>query len=285
MLLQLNNGSIIVTAAKQGNGHLYVRTKDVTVSVVGTVFLVNAEEIGSRIAVIQGEVQVSQGTKSDKLRPGEQLSTNPLMPSIPASEELSWSRNAIAHLALLQQSIAIPAAASSSAAQERLEFEVVSIRAPSYPRVPRFACRGTDGTFEPRNSLFWTASAFTEVGYKDQVREGPMTVPVGRCIGQPDFPSLVSAAYDVPRYDISGGPQWAQGVRVSGMIQRFSIEAKAEDVTSATKEKLRQMLQSMLADRFKLKFHWEPKESSGICTSISRPMNATPMRLNRSVCS
>ena len=51
--IRLNKGSVIVSAAKQGAGHLYVQTKDVTVSVVGTVFLVNSEEAGSRVAVIQ----------------------------------------------------------------------------------------------------------------------------------------------------------------------------------------------------------------------------------------
>jgi hypothetical protein len=36
--------------------------ENVTVSVVGTVFLVSAEEEGSRVAVIEGEVRVKQGT-------------------------------------------------------------------------------------------------------------------------------------------------------------------------------------------------------------------------------
>ena len=40
-------------------------------SVVGTVFLVNAEEEGSRIAVIEGEVRVQPGTSEKSLRRGE----------------------------------------------------------------------------------------------------------------------------------------------------------------------------------------------------------------------
>ena len=48
--IRLNHGGLIVNAAKQHDGHLYVQTKDFVVSVVGTVFLVNAEDVGSRVA-------------------------------------------------------------------------------------------------------------------------------------------------------------------------------------------------------------------------------------------
>src|SRR6185436_4211306 len=54
--IDLKTGDIIVTAAKQRTGHLYVQTKDLTIAVVGTVFLVNAGTDGSRVAVIEGEV-------------------------------------------------------------------------------------------------------------------------------------------------------------------------------------------------------------------------------------
>src|SRR5204862_6089465 len=89
--IRLDAGSVIVTAAKQQKGHLYVQTKDVTVSVVGTVFLVNAEEAGSRVAVIQGEVRVQQGVILKKLLPGEQIETNPIMRSVPMIKEIQWS--------------------------------------------------------------------------------------------------------------------------------------------------------------------------------------------------
>src|SRR5262249_39593477 len=118
--IRLNRGSVIVAAAKQRTGHLYVQTKDLIVSVVGTVFLVNAEEAGSRVAVFQGEVTVQGGAGSRKLLPGEQVATNPLMKSHPVSEQISWSGSAAVHLALLQQ--------STSLTPPRLKFDVAAIR-------------------------------------------------------------------------------------------------------------------------------------------------------------
>ena len=85
--IRLGTGSIIVNAAKQRSGHLYVQTKDMTVSVVGTIFLVNAEDDGSRVAVIEGEVRVHEGTTETKLRPGEQVSTSPKLEARPVKEE------------------------------------------------------------------------------------------------------------------------------------------------------------------------------------------------------
>src|SRR5438132_5231604 len=62
-------------------------------------------------------------------RPGEQVATNPLMESHPVSEEIAWSRNAEAHLALLQQSAAAPTPiAPQNPTTAREAFEVASIR-------------------------------------------------------------------------------------------------------------------------------------------------------------
>ena len=74
--IDLKNGDIIVTAADQHDGHLYVRTKDMTIAVDGTVFLVNASQDGSRVGVIEGEVRVREGNRETRLRPGEQVATS-----------------------------------------------------------------------------------------------------------------------------------------------------------------------------------------------------------------
>jgi uncharacterized protein (TIGR03435 family) len=124
--IHLHTGGIIVNAAKQPNGHLYVQTKDVSVSVVGTVFLVNAGEQGSRVAVIEGEVRVQQGTTETTLLSGEQVTTNPLMEAPPVSREISWSRNAEKLRARLQES-ARPAV-TPQPVREALVFEEASVR-------------------------------------------------------------------------------------------------------------------------------------------------------------
>jgi ferric-dicitrate binding protein FerR (iron transport regulator) len=103
--LRLNTGTAIVTAAKQGAGHLYVETKDAMVSVIGTVFVVRAEETGSRVGVLEGLVDVRQGTITQKLRPGQQLSTHPAMEPVPLDVQVSCSRNVTSLLALLQRSV------------------------------------------------------------------------------------------------------------------------------------------------------------------------------------
>ena len=77
--IDLKRGNVMVTAAKQHHGHLYVQTRDCLVTVVGTVFAVKAEESGSRVAVFEGKVNVEHGNVSQTLLPGEQVATNPEM--------------------------------------------------------------------------------------------------------------------------------------------------------------------------------------------------------------
>jgi uncharacterized protein (TIGR03435 family) len=75
--IRLNSGSIIVRAAKQVNRHLYVQTRDMMVSVLGTVFLVETEEAGSRVVVIEGKVLAEHAGTAKVLVAGEQVSTTP----------------------------------------------------------------------------------------------------------------------------------------------------------------------------------------------------------------
>jgi len=235
-LLQLNGGSIIVTAAKQGNGHLYVRTKDIAVSVVGTVFLVNAEEEGSRVAVIEGQVQVQHGTEQKKLLPGEQVATNPVMQAVPIIKELSWSQNAQEHLALLEQALAVvqPPAPPAPVPQAPVipKWEAVSIKPCSPDPSARGGGRGGLGVHPGR--LVMTC------------------MPVMFAI-EDAYVRAATPVYKSPRsVPISGGPGWINS-------DLYSIEAKAEG-TPKGQVMEGPMLQALLADRFKLKIRREIRE-------------------------
>jgi len=66
-------------------------------------------------------------------------------------------------------------------------------------------------------------------------------------------PSLADAilwAYEIHTYQLSGGPAWLHR-------DYYQIEARAQ--ASATRKEMREMLQSLLADRFKLKLHRETR--------------------------
>jgi hypothetical protein len=99
--IRLERGGVIVQAAKQRNGRLYVATADCLVSVKGTIFAVEQGTKGSRVAVIQGEVQVDHARSSELLHPGQQAATDPSMAPVAVKDEISWSQNRDQYLALL----------------------------------------------------------------------------------------------------------------------------------------------------------------------------------------
>ena len=102
-VIDINRGSVIVEASEQGSGHLYVDTPDAMVAVTGTVFAVNSGMKGSRVTVLEGEVQVTHSGETDFLRPGQQTTTNPALGKVPIAEEIAWSTQLDRHLALLTE--------------------------------------------------------------------------------------------------------------------------------------------------------------------------------------
>ena len=89
--VRLNKGAILVSAAKQRTGHLYVETQDTLVSVVGTVFFVETRSLGTRVGVCEGEVAVQQNGLVRRLVQWEQASTDPSMEVNSVTEAIAWS--------------------------------------------------------------------------------------------------------------------------------------------------------------------------------------------------
>jgi uncharacterized protein (TIGR03435 family) len=244
--IHLSEGSLIVNAAKQQDGrHLYVRTKDIMASLVGTVSL-NAEAEGSRVTVIEGEARVQGEGAEKKLQSGEQLATSPKMTPRLVEESLAWTRNLSSLLARMEES-AMTIAVASAQAQEPMrpantpKWEVVSIR-PCGGDAQEPGGRGGNGT----------------------AQGGGMATPPGGLLRVVCLPVkwLIERAYvkwiesDVLRrpwyFPITGGPSWME-------TDAYSIEAKAEGQPS--EHELRgPMLQVILEERFNLKIRREIRE-------------------------
>src|SRR5690348_14029874 len=71
-------------------------------------------------------------------------------------------------------------------------------------------------------------------------------------IGYFPLMQLICKAFDVKMYQVSGPPWLLAG-------QKFDIVANLPE--GATKEQVPQMLQALLADRFKMEYHKDTKES------------------------
>jgi uncharacterized protein (TIGR03435 family) len=233
--IHLKRGDLRIKAAKQLAGHLYVQTKEMIVSVVGTVFLVNAEEEGSRVAVIEGEVRVQLGAATKNLLPGEQISTNPRLSPLSVKEEAGWIRTIETPVASVQQ------AAAPATLPGKMEFEAATIR-PSTAQEPFWVgCRGIDGIIP--NS-----------------RPSDVTIALGRCEGTTSLSQLVNLLYPHPLR------------RMEGMIQGgccFELKALAEDPARTTKAQLRQMLEDFVVAQFKLKVHTEIRDRLGYTLTVT----------------
>ncbi len=82
---------------------------------------------------------------------------------------------------------------------------------------------------------------------------------------------MISLMYRVPMRQIVGAPEWTDS-------ERYDIEAKADKPYSI--DDLHVMFQSLLADRFNLKFHMENKEGPVYALLVDGP--AAKMKLDTS---
>jgi uncharacterized protein (TIGR03435 family) len=73
--------------------------------------------------------------------------------------------------------------------------------------------------------------------------------------------NLIESAYRLKTYQLSGWPRWAE-------TERYDITAKAEGNANFTQMML--MIQTLLVNRFQLKFHREPKEYAGYALVVAK---------------
>src|SRR5262245_47541957 len=82
-------------------------------------------------------------------------------------------------------------------------------------------------------------------------------IHLGRCLftgARAD--ALITNAYGIRPAILRGIPNWATG----STGERFALDAKAENPETVTEDQLRKMLQTLLADRFKLRYRRETQE-------------------------
>jgi uncharacterized protein (TIGR03435 family) len=224
------------------------------------------------VAVIEGEVRVQQGQKEKKLLPGEQVATSPSMAPAPIPDEISWSRDAGNHLALLQQSTVAPPAVRPAdvSTETRDEFEAVSVRL-----APPLFGGARDGSppGSPGGAPLQTGAPCIGIDLQvDARRYAARSIPVT---------GLITQAYGrtcQTREQIVGGPAW---VRVDG----FDIEATlpmgspaytATHLRRGAAPRLQLMLQAMLADRFKLVLRRDVREMAVYNLVVAAPGKLTP---------
>jgi len=139
--------------------------------------------------------------------------------------------------------------AMAQAPKPPLEFEVGSVKASKQSNNGvRGGCHGVDSRYSPAE----TASE----------------PPLGRCvITDGRLGHIINIAWDLRSMNlIKGGPNWA----VAGYNDRFSIEAKADNPMKYTEAELREMLQALLVDRFKLAFHRETATRAGFSMVVGK---------------
>ena len=131
------------------------------------------------------------------------------------------------------------ASVSAQQTQTPLAFEVVSIKPAQF---------STQAYFEG-----FAAGAGGGCGFFRFTPVGPRV-----SFGMTTVCSLIRMAYDVKDYQVLSMPSRMAGKQQSSW---YEVEARAAADTTLTVEQARLMLQTMLAERFKLKFHREPRQA------------------------
>jgi uncharacterized protein (TIGR03435 family) len=153
-----------------------------------------------------------------------------------------------AEIGLISLRIAPQLRAEPQSTAAPLEFEVASVKpSTSGFNGVRGGCHGIDSKYSPN--------------------ETGAAPPLGRCvITDGRLSHLIAIAYNLRSTGmIKNAPDWA----IAG-DERFTIEAKVDDPTRTTEDQLLRMLQALLADRFKLKFHRENIDVPGFALVVAK---------------
>jgi uncharacterized protein (TIGR03435 family) len=225
--IQLVRGDVVVNAAKQEAGHhLCVKTKDFTVTVVGTLFTVRVEERGSSVSVEEGTVWVQQGSMRKSLMAGGRFSTIVAEPE--AAPQISTS----------------PVTPSKPAPPQ---FDVVSIRKTPPDQIGRVNARTTPAGYRTTNTTLkeLVLKAYDLRAF--QVSGGPAWIDTERF--------AVEARTE--RFAIES----ELGARLQRVMESGSDDEKRQ-ANATFQSTFQSMMQDMLATRFKLKVRRTTEQAS-----------------------
>ena len=104
--VHVDRGRVIVQAAAQGDETLEVATDDVVVAVKGTVFGLSHGTKGTRVAVVEGEVEVRASGSRKSLRAGEQFDTRGVV-AASVVDDIAWSADADRYADMLAEYTAL----------------------------------------------------------------------------------------------------------------------------------------------------------------------------------
>ena len=104
--VHVDRGRVIVQAAAQGDDTLEVATDDVVVAVKGTVFGLSHGTKGTRVAVVEGEVEVRSSGSRKSLRAGEQFDTRGVV-AASVVDDVAWSADADRYADMLAEYTAL----------------------------------------------------------------------------------------------------------------------------------------------------------------------------------
>jgi uncharacterized protein (TIGR03435 family) len=125
--------------------------------------------------------------------------------------------------------------------------QVATVKASVGPMAVRGGCHGIDSKYSAHDAA--------------------LTPPLGSCVitgGR--LSHLILIAWDLHNVQlIKSDEEW-----IAGGSERFNIEASAKDAGSATEEQLLHMLQTVVIDRFQLKFHRETVEKPGFALLVAK---------------